>query len=352
MPYTIPGFAAIRQRMLRDAANLDPTAPQDRDSDLYVRSSATASAVSGLYDFLAWQARQLLPDTADPEYLEQHCALRGITRKAATRATGTLTLTGRTGAVVPAGTQAKDLSGVLYRTTAGATLSGAAEAATAAVPCEAVDAGALPDLDDAPVTLLAAPSGVQSAARLTLTGGSDAEDDATLLARLLDYMRNPPSGGTAADYRRWAREVPGVADAQVYPLRQGPGTVDIVIIGPDGIPGDDVRQAAQAHIDACRPVTAKASTVYVPEALVVDFSWRIKTNGTVTLLELQPQIEELLALELNTLLPGESVILSRLQAMISNLRGVVDVAIVSPVANITPTDLEWARLGTVTLGVL
>ena len=223
MPYTIPGFAAIRQRMLRDAANLDPTAPQDRDSDLYVRSSATASAVSGLYDFLAWQARQLLPDTADPEYLEQHCALRGITRKAATRATGTLTLTGRTGAVVPAGTQAKDPSGVLYRTTAGATLSGAAEAATAAVPCEAVDAGALPDLDDAPVTLLAAPSGVQSAARLTLTGGSDAEDDATLLARLLEYMRNPPSGGTAADYRRWAREVPGVADAQVYPLRQGAG---------------------------------------------------------------------------------------------------------------------------------
>ena len=67
---------------------------------------------------------------------------------------------------------------------------------------------------------------------------------------------------------------------------------------------------------------------------------------------MQPQIEELLALELNTLLPGESVILSRLQAMISNLRGVVDVAIVSPVANITPTDLEWARLGTVTLGVL
>ena len=138
--------------------------------------------MSGLYDFLAWQARQLLPDTADPEYLEQHCALRGITRKPATRATGTLTLTGRAGAVVPAGTQAKDLSGVLYRTTAGATLSGAAEAATAAVPCEAVDAGALPDLDDAPVTLLAAPSGVQSAARLTLTGGSDAEDDATLLA--------------------------------------------------------------------------------------------------------------------------------------------------------------------------
>lgn len=352
MPYITPDFETIRQRMLRDAANLDPTAPQNVDSDLFIRSSATASAVFGLYDFLSWQARQLLPDTADPEYLEQHCALRGITRKAATRATGTLTLTGQVGTVVPAGTQFKDTAGVLYRTTVSVTLAGSGDQATAEAPCEAVEAGALPDVEGVSVTLLAAPSGVQTVGLLDLAGGTDVEGDAELLARLLEYMRDPPAGGTKEDYRRWAKEVSGVSEAIVYPLRQGPGTVDIVIIGPDGIPGDDVRQAAQAHIDECRPVTAKASTVFVPEALVVNFSWRIKTNGTVTLLELQPQIEELLALELNNLLPGENVILSRLQAMISNLRGVVDVAIVSPTANIQPNDLEWARLGTVTLGVL
>lgn len=351
MGYDIPGFAAIRSRMLRDAANLDPTAPQDGDSDLFIRSSVTASAVAGLYDFLAWQARQLLPDTADPEYLEQHCALRGLTRKPATRATGTLALTGRDGAAVPVGTQCRDAAGILYQTTESAVLSGGEEDASARAACEAVTAGALPDVDDAPVTLLSAPSGVLSSARLTLAGGTDAEDDAALLARLLEYMRNPPSGGTAADYRRWAREVPGVADAQVSPLRQGPGTVDVVISGPDGIPGTDVLEACRAHIDSLRPVTAWVN-VYVPSALPVDMTLALSVSGSASLAGLRPDVLAALAAEFAALRPGEPLILSRCAAAVSGLADVADVAVRLPQANVRPTALQWCRLGELTLEAL
>ena len=140
----------------------------------------------------------------------------------------------------------------------------AGEAVTASVPCEAVQAGALPDAVGVQVTLLSAPSGVQAKALLDLEGGTDAETNASMLTTLLDYMRNPPAGGTAADYRRWARSVPGVADATVYPLRQGPGMVDIVIVGEDGMLGVDVVAACQAKIGAERPCTAKAAKVYAP----------------------------------------------------------------------------------------
>ena len=51
MPYTIPDFGTIRQRMLRDAANLDPTAPQDRDSDLFVQSILTLRTLPMWYLF-------------------------------------------------------------------------------------------------------------------------------------------------------------------------------------------------------------------------------------------------------------------------------------------------------------
>lgn len=94
MPYTPPDFATIRERMLRDARNLDPTAPTGGDSDLFIRSSCTASAVEGLYDYQSWLARQLLPDTADTEHLEAHAGLRGIVRKVAVAASGTATFTG------------------------------------------------------------------------------------------------------------------------------------------------------------------------------------------------------------------------------------------------------------------
>ncbi|MEG6503581.1 baseplate J/gp47 family protein, partial [Desulfovibrio sp. 1214_IL3152] len=146
MPYTIPSFDSIRTRMLRDMRNLDPAAHTDADSDNYIRATGTASAAEGLYDHQAWIVRQIIPDTADPEYLEQHCALRGITRRAATKATGTITVTGRPGSIVPAYTQAKDADGTVYQTTAAVTLTGTGEAVTASAPCEAAQAGALPDV--------------------------------------------------------------------------------------------------------------------------------------------------------------------------------------------------------------
>lgn len=349
MPYTIPSFDDTRDRILRDTRNIDATAPTDVDSDNYIRATATASAAEGLYDHQAWMVRQIIPDTSDPEYLEQHCALRGITRRPATKATGSITVTGRPSAVVPAYTQAKDADGTLYQTTTAITLAGEGETVTAAAPCEAVQAGALPDVEGVTVTLVSAPSGVQAKAALNLTGGTDAESNASMLTTLLDYMRNPPAGGTAADYRRWARSVPGVADATVYPLRQGPGTVDIVIVGEDGIPGEDVVTACQAKIDAERPCTAKAAKVYAPVPKLVAVTLALRVGNGSTLVTLKPAVTTVLQAEFARLAPGEGLVLSRLVAAVSSLDGVADVIIRHPEANVAPSALEWCRLSDLTL---
>lgn len=56
------------------------------------------------------------------------------------------------------------------------------------------------------------------------------ESDSDLLARLLDYIRRPPAGGNQYDYVKWAHENANVKAAYCYPLAQGPGTVDVVIV--------------------------------------------------------------------------------------------------------------------------
>lgn len=101
--YTIPTFEEIRQAYLRDVKNLLPDAATDADSDHFIRATATASAIDGLYHHQLWTARQILPDTADAEYLERHAALRGLTRKPAIAATGLVTVQGTPGALIAAG---------------------------------------------------------------------------------------------------------------------------------------------------------------------------------------------------------------------------------------------------------
>lgn len=351
MPYTTPSFENIRARILRDVLNLDADAHVDVDSDHFIRASATASAVEGIYDHQRWMTRQIVPDTADTEYLEMHAGLRGIVRKPATAATGTVLLTGRAGAAVPVGTAFRDEAGVLYATTDAAELEALADnpdEGSAAVPCAAGQVGALPDLDHAPVTLLAAPTGVRGKGSLDLTGGTDPESDASLLQRLLFFMRNPPGGGNAADYRRWAMEVPGVVEARVYPLRQGAGTVDIVVMGENGVPDAAVVAACQKYLDEMRPVTAR-STVYAPLPLPVNMRLRIRVRDDATLLSLQSAVEETLAARFQLLRPGDTLVLSRLLAAVVGLSGVEDAAIVEPAANVPAEAMQWLRLGAVTL---
>nr|WP_315415067.1 hypothetical protein [uncultured Pseudomonas sp.] len=64
-PLSVASLDATLQDSLRDIRNLQAEADIGPDSDNYVRSSAVASAIEGLYQKLAWLYRQIFPDTAD-----------------------------------------------------------------------------------------------------------------------------------------------------------------------------------------------------------------------------------------------------------------------------------------------
>ncbi len=65
------------------------------------------------------------------------------------------------------------------------------------------------------------------------------ESDDELLARLLSRLRKPPAGGNKTDYEQWALDIDNVAAAWCFPLAQGLGTVDVVILAREALTGSE-----------------------------------------------------------------------------------------------------------------
>lgn len=84
---------------------------------------------------------------------------------------------------------------------------------------------------------------------VSTTGGSDAEDDESLRARILAQYTGQGSG-TISNYVQLGLSQPDVERVTVIPLWEGPGTVLMIVYQEDGTPvSSDVVTAMQAFID-------------------------------------------------------------------------------------------------------
>lgn len=348
MTFTTPDYQAIRNAILRDIANQLPQANVASDGDYAVRANAHAAAVEGLYQHQQWIVRQLFPDTADTDYLERHAGLRGLTRNQATVAAGTINFTGTAGSAIPIGTEARTTGGVAFVTTAAGTIGGGGTATVAAQASAAGESGN--QAASTALTLSAAPAGISSAATIAgMTGGTDLEGDAGLLARLLFLLRNPPCGGATHDYYTWAMDVDGVTAAYVYSNRRGYGTTDVLIMTSGGIPGGGLVASVQAYLNTVRPVQADV-LVLAPTAVAVNVAAALTLSAGSTLATVGAAIDAALVAYFAALKPGDTAYLSRIRAIISDTPGVVDFNLTAPGANtvalVDATHSELATLGT------
>lgn len=198
-------------------------------------------------------------DGTSGEYIDRRAAEVGITRKAGTRAGVGLTLTGTAGTVVPAGTIFLTPDGLEYGTSAEAALDGSGTAAVTAAAAEVggaynVPAGSVVGQYNSIAGLSAVTNGAAAA------GGTDPETDESLVGRYYAYLQKPATSGNVHHYEQWALEVDGVGAAKVTPLAAGPGTVGVLIAGPEKQPvSSEVVAACAAHIEESRPVGASVT---------------------------------------------------------------------------------------------
>ena len=251
------------------------------NSVLRVMGDAKAGLAHLVLRYIDWLARQLMPDTAETEWLGRHGNIwltnadGSIGRKTATYAEGTVTMTGTDGTVVPIGTELGPVNEITFETTEEVTI-GSAETVVA---IRAIDAGAAGNLEiGTSLNISAGPSGMDSAATVVeLSGAADEEIDDDLRLRVLQRIQNPPMGGDQQDYVDWTLDVPGVTRAWSFPLEMGMGTVtvrfmmDALRADNDGFPTPYDAGQVRDYLDTVRPVAVKDLFVVVPIRRPVDF---------------------------------------------------------------------------------
>ena len=170
---------------------------------------------------------------------------RGIVAKTASKATGSLTVTG-TGTITT-GDLFQTEAGMQFEATETKSISG-----TGTIAIRAVEAGAEGNV---PVnSIVVIPVQIAGIATVTnptaLTGGYDKETKESIIERYLEDIRQPITSNNIYHYIKWAKEVTGVGNAKIKPLWNGDNTVKVVIINSDNEVADTALvNSVQKYID-------------------------------------------------------------------------------------------------------
>lgn len=301
-------------------------APQEQ-SDIMIRLKALAAELYKEHVYAEHLLRQMFPSTATGEYLDSHAAERGLSRKQATKAHGTVFFYAAEeehGAIlIPAGTTLMTYTDLnRYTTDSDVILPENEQRVLASIT--AVKAGEEYNALGGTVTILATPiAGIGRVHNGSLiVGGTDTESDEELRARVLDSYVNISNSTNAAYYKRLAMSVNGVASASVVGCARGAGTVDVYVLGPEG---EDVTASQLAQVQtlltherelnvdvrACRPEPL-GITVYI--FLQVEAGYDFETVAD----EVETAVEDFV----NNLGIGRDVLLSEIGEVIHHIAGV------------------------------
>lgn len=337
------------------------------NSVLRVMSDTNAGLAHLILRYIDWLARQFLPDTAETEWLDRHGDIwlvnadNSVGRKNATLASGSVTLTGTLGTIVPRGVQLQG-NDVLYETMEQITIGSVATPASVI----AVDAGIAGNLAaDETLSLNDAILGVDGIATVVvLEGGTDAETDEQLRSRVLFRIQEPPMGGDANDYVAWALAVPGVTRAWAS-QEMGVGCVTVRVMmdilratsspTTNGFPLTNDLTTVKAYLDQKRPVTVKDLFVQspVPEPISFTISNLSKDDASVRA-AIAVSVDEMLrekaapAYTINGVLQSAQTIYSAwVSEAISNTAG-VDHFDLTMADHVMPNNGYMGVLGTIT----
>ncbi|MFZ7107917.1 baseplate J/gp47 family protein [Avibacterium avium] len=350
MPYQSPTLSQLIQQGEQQFLSRFPD--MKRHSVISVLNRVNAALSAGEHKHLDWLAKQIIPTTADEDYLLEYCVYKGIYRKAASAATGIIRIEAVNAAEIPEGTTWRDNRTNL---TFVATQTYQIEAGTAEIAVQCEEVGAIGNVAaNTPVSLTNAVLNVKPTAMITLmSGGTDIEPLSSLLSRLIQRVQYPPAGGAAHDYVRWALEVSGVTRAWCFPRYYGGGTVGVAIVldeQADILPTPQDCERVKSYISGHKnsvtglwegmPANVELF-VFAPKVKRLDLTIRLIPNTEAV----KSAVKLALISLFKSLPPGGLLYLSHLRACISNVVTEMDNSVVSVQSDIQLAPDEILVLG-------
>lgn len=281
----------------------------------------------------------MFPQYAWGDWLDLHAAAAGIERRPAGYASGSVTVTGDPGTVIPDGaifcTEATDSTPALEY--AADSMAIIPESGSVTVEVTAVEVGR--ESNTKKNTVVFALTSIKGLSTVNnpddITGGTDVESDEDLLERIEEenFRDGATFIGNDSDYIRWAKEVVGVGDCIVVPTWNGPGTVKLIIVDSNGEPANArLIEAVYDHIvsphdrslrllpTACAELTVEAATTkkisYTCTGLVYDDTTDIPT--------IVSQFKELVMKEYSEAKVEGILVYNQVRPLITDIPGVSD----------------------------
>lgn len=329
-------------------AGLTPT----DGGDLELRLRAVADQVYSLWGQADFVLRQCFPQTATGGYLDYHGQLRGIERRQAAQAVGTIRFslkeTMDNDVEIAVGTSCVNGAGTRFETTEPGVIP--AGELYVDVPAQALEGGSQGNAPAGTVIyMVLAPTGVASCTNpVAFTDGSDIEEDDSFRERLIASYQKLPNGANVAYYETQALNVDGVAAVSVLPRNRGVGTVDVVIASATGVPAQSLVDEVQEKLDSQREICVDIH-VLAPTTQTVDVAASVTVDAKATAENVLAEVKKVLTEYFSGECLGRDVLRAKLGNLIYNVDGVTNYALTSPAADVTVNSDVLPVLGTLTI---
>ena len=345
-------------------AKMKSVLPKDIDisegSHEWNHTRPTAYLAAYMAEFVVVEAIKLIfPKYAEnyADVMMDHAEMRGLVRKAATYATGEITITGETGTEIPSGSAFSTASvngepAVEFETVETVTIG---DSGKVKVSIQAIEAGIVGNVAAGTIILKANKiSGITDVTNEEeISGGTEEESIEDLQTRIMDYdaSQGVSYTGSDSDYKRWALEVDGTGSAVIIPAQDDTGLITIVLTDSNGQPANEaLREAVYNHImrpdapsERLAPTNGGNIQITAPETVDITISVTLETDGITSLSVIKENILAALKLYMIEATDVQEVRYTKIGSIMARAEGVEDykdLLLNGGTANISITNLQ------------